>query len=315
MNKINNFTSTGSKLLYHPEVIQRIQKGLPTPVSLQVAPTSRCNLNCVFCSNANRKKHEDLTVSSIIDVACQLKELGLKTVEITGGGDPTQYAEIKPLINCFATMGLQIGMITNGVQVREKIGQRHLDTLSWLRISMNCIDYIKSTIDIPNINGTLGFSYVINQKTTLETLSRLDQHVKRFHPAYVRMVSDCNSTDAQQEENNKKYSIIVRELGAPYFYQPKVFGKPEKCRWGYFKPFILHDGWVYPCSSVVLNDASNKTFHERYRWVQMDKLYKMYTQNITNNYFDSSNCNHCVFKDQNDMVNEIINSSAMRNFI
>ena len=51
-DKVNTYTSTGSKLVYHGNAIKRIvDHRLGTPISLQIAPTSRCNLNCIFCSN------------------------------------------------------------------------------------------------------------------------------------------------------------------------------------------------------------------------------------------------------------------------
>ena len=57
---IRTFTSTGTKLIHHPDVVKKLQVDrIASPISLQVAPTSRCNLKCVFCSNANRSKHED----------------------------------------------------------------------------------------------------------------------------------------------------------------------------------------------------------------------------------------------------------------
>ncbi|KKL92266.1 hypothetical protein LCGC14_1886370, partial [marine sediment metagenome] len=80
MDKLSQFTSTGMKIINHPEVIELIKlEGKASPVSLQVAPTSRCNLKCVFCSNVNRDKHEDLDFDELISIIYQLEYLGLKT--------------------------------------------------------------------------------------------------------------------------------------------------------------------------------------------------------------------------------------------
>lgn len=312
MNKLNNFTSTGSKLLHHPNAVRKLNNSLrATPISLQIAPTSKCNLNCVFCSNVNREKHEDLDLVLLMKVVRQLLEYGTKTVEITGGGDPTLYPEINKLITFCSTIGLQVGFITNGVALENiELSQRR--QFHWVRISMNCLDYVDD-IEIPHMSGTLGFSYVMNSMTDLNVLSRIKEYTKKYKPAYVRIVPDCQATDEVQEENNRVLGETASLWGPPYFYQPKTFNKPNKCFWGYFKPFILHDGYVYPCSSVVLNENAERSFHKKYRWVRMEELAAMYRHDIRS--FPTNNCDHCVFSDQNAMVEDIVNPGKMVNFI
>jgi MoaA/NifB/PqqE/SkfB family radical SAM enzyme len=305
------YTSTGNKIIHHPEVIKKVAKKRGAPVSLQVGPTSRCNLNCSFCSNAKRKSHEDLDVNQLIDVMIKLKALGLKTVEITGGGDPTMYDDINFLMESAHAIGLEQGMITNGILLKRKINSSNLNNLTWLRVSMNCLDYF-SHVDIPKIKGTLGFSYVMNDKTDEFVLKRLDDMVKKYQPRYVRIVPNCLATYEQQEENNRKYGEQIKDWGSPYFYQEKVFSRPENCYWCYFKPFILHDGYVYPCSSVVLHSGAEGKFHEKFRWVKMEGLAGVYQKDMVP--FATKDCDHCVFKTQNDLIAMLLNPQ-MENFI
>jgi organic radical activating enzyme len=308
----HQFTSTGSKLIHHPEVTHRLNKeGKATPISLQVAPTSRCQLKCAFCSNANRKEHEDLDLLEIIELITQLKEHGLKTVEWTGGGDPTMYHSIWTAILIAHEFGLEQGFITNGLLL-HKMEKSILDMLSWIRISMNCLDYV-SQVKLPRIKGVLGFSYVMNEKTTADILHNLNDHVRCYGPEYVRIVPNCQATVEQQIDNNRKYSELVRDWGYPYFYQAKNFESPERCWWGYFKPFVLHDRSVFRCSSVVLNPGSEFTFHRRFKWCDMSELPSKYEKPIEP--YIPENCQHCVFKGQNDLVDGIIHKNGLENFI
>jgi MoaA/NifB/PqqE/SkfB family radical SAM enzyme len=104
---INTYTSTGSKLIYHPVVVNKLRwEGKATPISLQVGPTSRCNLNCVFCSNANRETHEDLEIGQLKRVIKELRFIGLKTVEWTGG-EILHCMSI--LISCFRSV-MRLGL-------------------------------------------------------------------------------------------------------------------------------------------------------------------------------------------------------------
>lgn len=314
MDTLNVYTSTGIKLLHHVEAIDRWKMfHIATPISLQVAPTSRCNLRCVFCSNVNRTVHEDLDFEILFSVIKRLKMHGLKTVEWTGGGDPTLYKDINRAIEEAHKLGLQQGFITNGLLLKSKITQENIDRLHWVRVSMNCLDY-ENSVDLPQYRGTLGFSYVMNDKTESEVLGRLHQHVKLYRPKYVRIVPNCQVSAEMQEEQNRFYSEQVPKWGSPYFYQAKNFSAPERCWWCYFKPFVLHDGWVYPCSSVVLNDEANRSFHSSYRWVKLEDLPKMYEMNNVPPY-DPKRCSHCVFRPQNDMVDNLATPDGMENFI
>jgi MoaA/NifB/PqqE/SkfB family radical SAM enzyme len=241
----------------------------------------------------------------------QLRFLGLRTVEWTGGGEPTMYPYINESIKNAYGSGLRQGFITNGT-VLDRLTGDSLDKLSWMRISMNCLDYVDK-INIPTIKGVLGFSYVWNEKTSIDVLERLFDHVKRFQPAYVRVVPNCQATDEEQEKNNRELSETIGAWGFPYFYQAKTFARPEHCWWGYFKPFILHDGWVYPCSSIVLNQGADRKFHEKYRWIRIEKLSEVYFKEARP--LPTIECDHCVFKKQNDMVGGLVDRNGMEDFI
>jgi len=313
MNKLNTFTSTGSKLLFHTDVVNRIrEEGIATPISLQVAPTSRCNLSCSFCSNTNREKHEDLDIEDLMKVLYRLKRMGLKTVEWTGGGDPTIYEGINEVILYAMGLGLEQGFITNGVLLKQMLSKSALEALKWVRVSLNSLDY-QEPFDLPEISGTLGFSYVMNDDTNGNSLFQIQDYVNKYHPDYVRIVPNCQSTFEEQEESNRVYSKYFGKFGKPYFYQSKTFETPERCWWGYLKPFLHHSGFIYPCSSVVLNNDSERQFHDKYRWYHMNDVEEFYSQEMSN--FDPSSCSHCVFTSQNNMVDSLIHPSNMRNFI
>lgn len=312
MGKEGVYTSTGMKLLHHPKVVSWLLNRRAIPVSLQVSPTSRCSLNCMFCSNVNRNKDEELKLNELDRILGRLVGLGLKTVEWTGGGDPTLYKNINEAIRYASSYHLKQGFITNGIFLKEALTEKELKLLFWVRVSMNSLDYVDEVV-LPEIPGVLGFSYVMNERTNAEVLWRLQDHVDKYKPEYVRVVPNCQATDEEQKKNNLKYSQFVERMGVPYFYQAKTFSKPKHCWWCYFKPFINHDGWVYPCSSVVLNLGADLSFHEKFRWCRMEDLIEMYTGKMES--FNTINCNHCVFKAQNDVIESVMNPDGMEDFV
>lgn len=315
MDNLNTYTSTGMKFVRHHRAIKNaIDLGIPTPISLQIAPTSRCNLNCIFCSNVNRSKHEDLDPERLIKYLGVMRDFGALTVEWTGGGDPTCYDVINEMILLAKGLGYQQGFITNGTLLKQKLSKVALDCLTWIRVSMNCLDYTDE-IDLENVRKTLGFSYVLNDKTNSSVLARLHDHVEKYRPDYVRMIPNCQATHEEQRKNNSKYSNMVMSMGHPYFYQAKTFRRPQHCWWGYFKPFLLHDEWIYPCSSVILNEDAEKQFHKKYRWYRMDEIENIYGMPNEMKSFDTDNCTHCVFTNQNEMIDLLVNPNEMVNFI
>uniref|UniRef100_A0A6M3KEY9 Putative radical SAM superfamily protein n=1 Tax=viral metagenome TaxID=1070528 RepID=A0A6M3KEY9_9ZZZZ len=313
MNVLDEYTSTGMKLLHHTDLIEEIKlRRRSTPVSLQLAPTSVCNLNCVFCSNTNRKSHESLGLEDVKVLLWNLYEIGLKTVEWTGGGDPLLWDHLEESVSFAEDLGMEQGLITNGL-VLGKYDKDFFSPLMWIRVSMNGLDYIDE-INIPDIPHTvLGFSYVMNEKTTEKSLLSLRNHVKKYNPSYVRIVPNCQATNEEQEINNLRYSQRVKMWGDPYFYQAKTFGTPKNCWWCYLKPFVLHDGWVYPCSSVVLNNTADRSFHEKFRWCRIEQLPLLYCEDMVP--FNNEFCDKCVFKSQNDMIESLIHPTGMEYFI
>jgi len=76
-------------------VIERIlywKKNRPQgPYKLQLNPTDRCNLKCVFCwqRDTSRVSYEnEISTERYIGLVKEAKELGVKDVQITGGGEP-----------------------------------------------------------------------------------------------------------------------------------------------------------------------------------------------------------------------------------
>ena len=267
------FTSTCAKLLNQPERFDEWKRGILRPISLQLAPTDKCNLDCDFCSVKNRGDNE-LPFHRACIVLEDLQTMGLKTVELTGGGEPTMYKDMEALLWFIHELGLQAGFITNGIRLSE-LSQVTLSTLTWLRISMNCLDYVDD-IDIPPIaeGTTLGLSYVVNDRMTEATVTKILNKMDEANVEYLRLVPNCLS-----EDTIKTSEAMVTKFGLfdnpKVFYQKKARQVPYHCRIGYLKPFLNADGYFYHCSANPLID---RKFHPAFRmgrWDEIDKIWSM----------------------------------------
>lgn len=110
---------------------------LGPPVSVEVHPTLSCNANCSFCfysSEFGAGKY--LLNERLQSLADELVQLGVKSVTISGGGEPLIHPGLPEFIFRLTRGGLEVGLITNGQLIRRK----HLPALaqcSWIKFSMH----------------------------------------------------------------------------------------------------------------------------------------------------------------------------------
>lgn len=306
MNTLNTFTSTGMKLFRHPELLSSWQQGHPIPHSLQVALTEKCNLHCEFCSVRNRDGRFEFDYDDLISATDGFIGLGTKTIEITGGGEPLCYPHFDRYVKFLKKVGMKIGLITNGISIND-----HPLPFEWIRISANVYDYL-GKIDIPKFDGTLGFSYVLTEGiSSIGTLREIKEIAIKNNIQYIRLVRDCLSENCIEDEH---LEIAAEMVGSPVFFQKKEFKTPRNCYWGYFKPFLYPDGYVYPCSSIVLNPDAYKSFHESYRichWTEIGNIWKFKPFSLTN----TEKCSRCVFTKQNEILEYSLNIQQHEDFI
>lgn len=318
--KESSFTSTGEKFFFHKHAIFDLRNKRNHPIVLHIMPTEVCNLRCVFCSVAQRgekgKLLPDLKMDQIRQVVRNLKKIGLKAVILSGGGEPTVYPHINELLEFLHDEKLEIGMISNGVMLAKKIKLRNLNYLTWIRISVNSLDYVDD-IQIPKLNPkrvTLGFSYIWNPLASEKIIKKIQNKIREVSSynkvEYVRLLPDCNLETEELEKAHKKLRKTAKRLGSPFFHQHKTHKTPAECHLGRVHPVLYADGYIYPCDSLVLNSPSDdKKFHREYALCKWDEVNKYYAKMIKGTLIDTKKCPHCVFSEQNKLLFKIINTN------
>lgn len=318
--KVDSYTSTGEKILCHREAIDDLRSRRNHPVVMHIMPTEKCNLKCIFCSVAQRgengKLFPELSFDKIKYVVTAFKTIGLKAVILSGGGEPVLYSLINELVEYLYSENLEIGIISNGILLRDRIKTKNLDMLTWVRVSLNSLDYIDD-IDIPKFNSTkttIGFSYIWNPLTSSLTLNRIKNKIKAISNenkiAYVRLLPDCNLETEDLEIAHQELKEVAKQLGEPFFHQYKIHQMPQECHLGRVHPVLYTDGYIYPCDSLVLNSPQdNKKFHPDYALCRWDEVNDFYARSIEGSLINTQKCPHCVFYPQNVLLSRIINSN------
>lgn len=174
MKLSSNFTSDTTKFWNHPEALEGLRTDKPKPVVSHIMLTDRCNHRCAFCSVQSRDG-DTLTPEVVTGYLDQLVPLGLKSIILSGGGNPVLWRsngmDFNDIVGVIKGYGLEIGLITNGLpmtvygkrQSWKGIKPETLDKCTWIRISMAGLDHDEKMVAVPDIDPTkttLGFSYV-----------------------------------------------------------------------------------------------------------------------------------------------------------
>lgn len=128
------------KVINHIDRVQAVLRGeFPAPVTLEIDPTNACNHACIWCID---RKHRDANGKEILplDVACRVisdaKAMGVQGLVVKGGGEPLVYPHIAELLRHAKSVGLEVGIITNGERIVD-LADVLIETCSWLRISVD----------------------------------------------------------------------------------------------------------------------------------------------------------------------------------
>jgi len=166
--------------------MENLRNGKGFPISCWIAPTDVCNAKCSFCSVGERPG-DVLPMRIINGFLDQLCPLGLKSVTLSGGGNPLLYkcketgTNFNGLCDSIHARGLEMALITNGMPMVDypfggandgyvrrswkTVRPDVLDYFTWIRISMAGLDHPEKTVYVPDIDHaktTLGFSWIMS---------------------------------------------------------------------------------------------------------------------------------------------------------
>lgn len=272
-----------------------------------------------------KESADSLAFGDVCKTVHELMEVGpLKTVELTGGGDATLYPYINELIHYLHDIvGVQVGLITNGMGLTNLVSQDSLDKLTWLRCSLASFDpqnfhnnndgkknhrYADRFPDLPErMNGTIGFSYVWGPYSRVDVLDKIAEYAQEYQVDFVRIVPDCLNAKKQQEFREEVSEVVSEyneRIGREVlFFQSKRYDVHSFCAIGFLKPFLNADGYFYHCSAVPLY---NQKFTPHWRMGHMSEVKEIWTpENV--GAFDTSHCEYgkCFYAQQNELLDSV----------
>lgn len=216
----NNFL-TSEKLFYHKELACKLLHAEESyPIHLELGLVNYCNHNCTFCY-ASRSKFDAMGLSrSTIDmrrletVLGEMYSLGLKAVTLVGSGEPTLHPKTVDIIHMIHSMGLDVGLFTNGSTMSDKLTAAFVECCTFVRFSL--------TGASPEVHSLVHGSHdyhKITENIQKLTTARTKKHQPTIGIQFV--LADYSAKDVHQAAQNAK------NWGVDYFSVKPCFPSPE----------------------------------------------------------------------------------------
>jgi MoaA/NifB/PqqE/SkfB family radical SAM enzyme len=126
------------------EIIEAIVANKPTrgPAHAELDLTDRCNVACYFCNQQDLRTKESIPLPKLTDLIDELAESGLKSVRLSGGGDPLFHRDVLNVMDHLAKRGVVIdNLTTNGVALTSEVATRLVEGKAREVIfSLNAVD-------------------------------------------------------------------------------------------------------------------------------------------------------------------------------
>lgn len=98
------------------------------PYHIELSPTDNCNYRCFFCNQGFVDRSRSLSLDRLKSLIDELKTAGLKSVRLSGGGEPLMHKEIVPFMDHLMQLELTLDNITtNGYYLSDSVLERALD--------------------------------------------------------------------------------------------------------------------------------------------------------------------------------------------
>lgn len=228
------------KAFHHRDRLDMLHYGgIPGPVHVQVVPTNRCNQNCAFCayrakgysSSAAFDTRDEIPTERLLRLAAELQRLGVRAVEITGGGEPTVHPAFAEFCGALLSEGIEYGVVTNGVNAWKQATFEALRAATWVRFSLDAADPATYAAIRRSAPATLAAV----RESVAALVSQRDGRDPVVGVGFVvtadnwREVLDAARHAKQDGADNIRISAVFQNEGSAYFSEFKTEAS-ELCR-------------------------------------------------------------------------------------
>jgi len=331
------------KAFKYPDRIESIKSGNKSgPVHVQIILSDLCNQSCHFCAyrdptytssklfhvDGNYNPNRKLPFEKVMEILDDCKELGVKAIQFTGGGEPTVHPNFNEIVAETAARGFKWGLVTNGVRPKQ------LDTATWVRVSLDAstpetyskirrVDpyhFHKACETIERWQTGVGFvvtpenwhevydaallAKYLGAKNIRIGAQFSEQGEDLFEGFRANVVSLIKATEELSDVGFKvinKFSEKMEDLH---------LGKPDykRCGYQYLTTYIGADQNLYRCCVYAYNPRGliGTIKDRRFKDVWLENDFSG---------FDARGCDRCQFNNINRNINEVVEFDESESFV
>jgi MoaA/NifB/PqqE/SkfB family radical SAM enzyme len=313
------------------------------PLCIRIKPTNRCCHNCFLCvyNYEFSKMHEttnridEISLDKMIEILDDLKDIGIKAVTYSGGGEPLIHKNILDILDKTLENKLDLSILTNGQLINDKVADR-LSKSKWTRISIDyfseqsfieskrgnkrmfekLIDNVKNFTSM-NRQCEIGVNYIITKNNynnlvqSAEFLNKLGVDNVRYSPVWTPDFYEYHK--AIQNDVEKSLQIIRKDFSDnmiiydSYKIQEEITKrKYYQCYFMQVVPVIGADLNIYNCHNKaystdgIVGSIKEKKFSDVWFSQEVEKYFNSFRPDLL--------CNHqCANDRKNEYIHEIIN--------
>ncbi len=295
--------STFPSKLLHQKVIE---DGKIIPIHAQIIPTNKCNLDCKFCSYADRDKKLEMKFDEVKEVIDILADRGTKAITWTGGGETLLYPKINESINYASSKRIQSGLVTNGILL-DKLN--HHPNLTWCRISSSddrvpAFDSIGKATKI-NAQIDFAFSHVVTKNPDYQIIGSVINFANIYNFTHVRLVSDLCDLDnvpSMDKVSAKIKNSFINDSKVIYQGRKDSTRGTKDCLISLLKPVIGPEG-VFPCcgTNYAIEGMERRPVNE----MKMGDIKDLADILDNQKHFDGSICDACYYSQYNSALSKL----------
>lgn len=215
-----------TKAFFHHNKIEELRNNsIVAPVTCEIDLVDGfCNNKCKHCFFGTNNKATPVFMDTevIKRTIKELSEMGTKAVEFTGGGEPTTHPDISEIIKYAYDLGLDVGVVTNGLLLNKL--KEVVKCLTFIRVSVDAgsretykvvhgldkfdvvVNNIKEILDCTN-KDIIGVGYLI----TPDNINDIQKAAEIFSKMNVRFIQ-YRPASLEEQYSDSMWEFAAKEV-------------------------------------------------------------------------------------------------------
>ncbi|MFH1846360.1 MAG: ARMT1-like domain-containing protein [Candidatus Omnitrophota bacterium] len=176
---------------------QFVNTGKLSPMRVDIDITNICNNKCTMCFSADFQKKHPVIIpkNKMIKILEDLKTIGVKSLRLTGGGDPLTHPDFICFVENAYKRGFKLTLETNGDGLNNGI----IETIS------RCFTHVRVSVD-----------------SAVDSTRQLVHQPKRKGATYARLLENLNKIKAEKERIGRHNELLI---GATFLILPENYSE------------------------------------------------------------------------------------------